>query len=468
MLCYSISWWGSEAGLKEELLLQVLQSILQAISALLSGWLMFMLVYQMVLTVLGFRRRTKDYADHAPQSRFLVLVPAHNEEKVIGDIIENLQRMDYPRELYDFYVIADNCTDGTAQRARSLGAKVIETHKESPDAPTGKPIALKKALEQLDDYAQRYDLMMIFDADNLIDVDMFREVNSQYLDKQKPDFIQCYLGSKNKTGVVAWFYYTSYTITNRFFQEAKYRLGLNCSIGGTGFAMTTSYLAKRGGWTTMSLTEDFEIQVEATLDGRRILWNHNTRVYDEKPTRVCASLRQKIRWAQGHWFVALRNTGKVFKGLFTGKIGLGEALSLITYMYSLSTYLIALIQLAISLVLLLPGFVYEPGEVTLVSYLGGLGIFVYSYFMLFYVADYMDNGISFRLRTVPLMIWSVMVNTVIAALSQLIGLAKRRQQQHWVKTEHSIDRCSKLRNPTLEEEKAAESSQKTDHLAEGM
>ena len=66
--------------------MQVLQSILQAISALLSGWLMFMLVYQMVLTVLGFRRRTKDYADHAPQSRFLVLVPAHNEEKVIGDI----------------------------------------------------------------------------------------------------------------------------------------------------------------------------------------------------------------------------------------------------------------------------------------------------------------------------------------------------------------------------------------------
>ena len=182
MLCYSISWWGSEAGLKEELLLQVLQSILQAISALLSGWLMFMLVYQMVLTVLGFRRRTKDYADHAPQSRFLVLVPAHNEEKVIGDIIENLQRMDYPRELYDFYVIADNCTDGTAQRARSLGAKAIETLKESPDAPTGNPIALKKALEQLDDYAQRYDLMMIFDADNLIDVDMFREVNSQYLD----------------------------------------------------------------------------------------------------------------------------------------------------------------------------------------------------------------------------------------------------------------------------------------------
>ena len=91
--------------------------------------------------------------------------------------------------------------------------------------------------------------MMIFDADNLMDTNMFREVNSQYLDKNKPDFIQCYLGSKNKSGVVAWFYYTSYTITNRFFQEAKYRLGLNCSIGGTGFATSTQYLAQRGGWT---------------------------------------------------------------------------------------------------------------------------------------------------------------------------------------------------------------------------
>ena len=81
--------------------------------------------------------------------------------------------------------------------------------------------------------------MMIFDADNLIDKHLFREVNSQWLDTEKPDFIQCYLGAKNKDGLIAWFYYTSYTITNHFFQLAKHRLGLNCSIGGTGFAVST-------------------------------------------------------------------------------------------------------------------------------------------------------------------------------------------------------------------------------------
>ena len=437
--------------------MQFLQGLLLTITAVLSAWLMIMLVYQMFLTVFGFKRKTKDYADHDPASRFLVLVPAHNEEAVIGDMIDNLNRMDYPRELYDFYIIADNCTDGTAEKARSLGAKVIETRKESPDAPTGKPIALKKALEIIGDYAQRYDLMMIFDADNLMDTNMFREVNSQYLDKNKPDFIQCYLGSKNKSGVVAWFYYTSYTITNRFFQEAKYRLGLNCSIGGTGFATSTQYLAQRGGWTTMSLTEDFEIQVEATLAGKRILWNHNTRIYDEKPTRIRASLRQKTRWAQGHWFVALRNTGKVFSALFAKRISLGEALSLLTYMYSLSTYLIALIQLVISLILMLPGFHYQADPPTLSSLLSGLAIFAYSYFMLFYLADRMDNGIRFHIRTLPLMIWSVIVNTVIAALSQLAGLWKHRQQQHWVKTEHSIQRNSAQRAPMAEDKRKAES-----------
>ena len=88
--------------MKEELLLQVLQSILLTISALLGGWLMFMLAYQMVLTVLGFLPRTKNYADHAPQSRFLVLVPAHNEEKVIGDIIRTFSAWTIPESFTIF------------------------------------------------------------------------------------------------------------------------------------------------------------------------------------------------------------------------------------------------------------------------------------------------------------------------------------------------------------------------------
>ena len=238
--------------------------------------------------------------------------------------------------------------------------------------------------------------------------------------------------------MVAWFYYTGYTLTNRFFDLAKHRLGLNCAIGGTGFAMSTEYLYERGGWTTMSLTEDYEIQVEATLEGRRILWNHVTRVYDEKPTSMRASIRQKIRWGQGHWFVTLRNTGKLFRALANGTVGFGEFLSLLTYMYSISAYVLALAQLVISVLLILTGGMTPRLEISWTSLLQGALLFSYSYLVLFYIADWMDNRIPFDIRTIPVMIGGFAANMIVGMFNQVVGLAKYRDQQHWVKTDHAI------------------------------
>ena len=414
-----------------------IRTLLEVLIWICGAFLTFNMIYQLVIGFWGFGKAKKDYKDHDPEMRFLVLVPAHNEEKVIGDIIENLKDMDYPRELYDFYIIADNCTDNTAEKARSLGAKVIETRNESPDAPTGKPIALKKALSTID-YRNAYDLLMIFDADNLIDRNMFREVNSQYLDKDRPDFIQCYLGAKNKKGPVAWVYYTGYTLSNRFFNLAKQRLGLNGVLGGTGFAMSTSYLAQRGGWTTMTLTEDYEMQVEAILDGRRIVWNHFTRVYDEKPTRLRAAIRQRIRWGQGHWFVTLHNSGKLVRALFAGRISIWEFLSLGTYMYSVAVMVAALLQLVFTAVLS-AAFSGQPlFNLSYQSLLISVLTVSYSYCFLFYYADWKDNGIRFSLKTIPPMVVAFFATAIITFFNQVFGLIRCRDQQHWVKTEHCI------------------------------
>lgn len=109
-----------------------------------NAWMTILLAYYIYLSVFGFRRNTRSYAPQAPQARFLILVPAHNEAAVIADMVHNLASLDYPSELYDFYIIADNCTDDTAQIARSLGAKVIETRKESKNAPTGQARCAEK------------------------------------------------------------------------------------------------------------------------------------------------------------------------------------------------------------------------------------------------------------------------------------------------------------------------------------
>ncbi len=419
-----------------------------------------LMIYQLGLSLFGFKKYHKNYQDHPPRTRFLVLVPAHNEETVIPDIIENLSHMEYPRELYDFYIIADNCSDRTEAVARQMGANVISLQKPSPDAPTGKPIALNRALNALEGYQDKYDLLMVFDADNLIDPNMFLEVNSQYISENRPEFIQCYLGVKNKKGVVAWFYYTSYTITNRFFQLAKSRLGLNCTIGGTGFAVDTGYLYQRGGWTTMSLTEDFEIQVEATIAGKRILWNHNVRVYDEKPTNAWVSYRQRTRWAQGHWYVTLRNTKKVFVALKEKQISVQEAVSILTYMYSLTAYIFIIFQILTALLFLVMDKIQQPAaamQAAVAHADGGSWVFtlssvfllLYSFFFLFYLADWMDNRITVKMRTLPIMAASFLLNALLVTCSQTMGLMRFRRQSQWVKTEHKIKRLDKGRDLRL-------------------
>lgn len=416
-------------------------------------WLMLLLVWQLLVSLFGFKRNTKDYQDHDPQMRFLVLVPAHNEEAVIGDIIENLLHMDYPRELYDFYILADNCTDATAEVACQKGAKVLEFFKDGPDAPTGKPIALQKAFKALEGYQEKYDLVMFFDADNLMDPNMFREVNSQYIDADgKADIIQCYLGAKNRKGMVALFYYMSYTITNRFFQYAKSRMGLNSVVGGTGFAVSAQYLHERGGWNSMSLTEDFELQIESTCEGRRILWNNNVRIYDEKPTRFRACFRQRVRWAQGHWYVAFKNTGKLCRAFMQRKIRPLEFFSTFLYMYSLTPYVFMVVQLILQGMLKgfeLVGWV-EPVHVQASAQSmqtlnqPGIFLFFYMFVFLFYVAEWMDNRIRPSIKVFIPMLVSMLVNTMVAGWAQVVGLWKHRQQSQWVKTEHSINRLEDM------------------------
>jgi len=426
---------------------QVVSAVIGAINWVMTLWLIVIILYQLYISVFGFKKVSKDYQEHDPKLRYLVLVPAHNEEAVISGIVENLQTMDYPDELYDFYILADNCEDRTAEIARSMGANVLETHKESPDDPTGKPIVLQKALKTLEGYGDKYDLVMFFDADNRIDTAMFREVNSQFLDHPEADIVQCYLGCKNKKGLVALYYYMSYTITNRFFQYAKSRIGINCVVGGTGFAVRADYLQKRGGWTAMSLTEDFELQVEATCEGKRILWNNNVRIYDENPTRWRASLRQRIRWAQGHWFVCFKNTKRIFRALREKRIGFGEFLSTFLYVYSLTPFIVMMIQLAFSLILQI--FVWTgltPVADSTISFWDwftvnypSLMVFLYSFIILFYVADWLDNREPFRPLSLFVNIFSLALNTVLVAGAQIWGLFRFRHQKVWVKTAHRIN-----------------------------
>ena len=261
---------------------------MQAITGLIGA-------YQVLLSVFGlvYRRKPLQYE---PKKRFAVLIAAHNEERVIAPLLQNLKRLDYPAELFDVYVIADNCTDRTAEIARMHGVYAAE---RVSDKDRGKGYAMRWMLARLAESATRYDAVVMVDADNLVGTNFLRVMNERLLEGKK--VIQGYLDIKNPyDSWVSISMAISYWYTNRMWQLARNNLGLSCALGGTGLCIDMPLL-QRLGWEATGLTEDVEFGAKCVSLGIYPVWAHDAKVYDEKPITLRASLGQRLRWMQGHF-----------------------------------------------------------------------------------------------------------------------------------------------------------------------
>ncbi|GAB6274215.1 MAG: glycosyltransferase family 2 protein [Peptococcaceae bacterium] len=272
--------------------------------------IIFVSGYYFFLSLFCLGQRKELYRHIPPTMRFALVIAAHNEEKVIKPLLESLFNQDYPKGLYHIFVVADNCRDQTAQVARGTGAVVFSRHDQKK---RGKGYALEFGFQKIFALKENFDALIIFDADNLVDPNFLRVMNYHLLKGEK--IIQGYLGVKNPgdswvTRAIAVGYY----ISNRFWQLAKYNVGLSCALGGTGMCIAVEVL-KEVGWQMDTLTEDLEFQTKALLLNRRVTWAHQAVVYDEKPLTIRQSMHQRLRWMQGHCDVAGRY---FFKLLYRG------------------------------------------------------------------------------------------------------------------------------------------------------
>jgi len=253
-------------------------------------------LYYLIISMFGWVRRKEPNAeDFKPVNKFAMIIAAHNEETVIAGIVKNLKSLKYPADMYEIFVIADNCSDKTAEIARKNGARVYERF--DPEHK-GKGFGLEWMFKNLFALDEHYDAICILDADNLVSKNFLMEMNKQLCLGHK--VIQGYLDSKNPHDTwISGNYSLSYWISNRLFQLPRHYLGLNCALGGTGFVMATSVL-KEIGWGATCLTEDLEFSIKLVLKGMRVAWAHDAHVYDEKPLKLKQSWRQRVRWMQGH------------------------------------------------------------------------------------------------------------------------------------------------------------------------
>lgn len=246
--------------------------------------------------------------------KFMAILPAHNEEAVIGNLIESLKKQSYPKELLDVYVIADNCTDGTAKVAREKGAIVLERFDEEHKT---KGYALQWFLQQKIEENADYDAFCVFDADNIVDSEFFKNMNKKLC--QGEEIVQGYRDIKNPTDTwITAGYAIFYWTMNRFYHLARYNLGLSPLINGTGF-MVKFDVIKPNGWDTETLTEDIEFSLKNIAKGRKLGWATDAIVYDEQPLKFSQSWKQRSRWTVGHMQCMKLYTKDLAKGVKENK-----------------------------------------------------------------------------------------------------------------------------------------------------
>ena len=229
------------------------------------------------------------------EHRFMAIIPAHNEEAVIGNLIESLKNQTYNKELYDIYVIADNCTDNTAKIAKQAGAIVYERFDATKKT---KGYALNWFLKQKIEENAPYDAFFVFDADNIVDKNFIVNMNKKLC--QGEDVVQGYRDIKNPTD--SWItagYAIFYWTMHRFYHLARYNLGLSPLLNGTGF-MVRFDVVKPNGWDTETLTEDIEFSLKRIIAGKKLGWATDAIVYDEQPVGFKQSWSQRSRWTVGH------------------------------------------------------------------------------------------------------------------------------------------------------------------------
>ena len=266
--------------------------------------------YQMVVSLCALvKLKDKPYLTNK-KHKFMAIIPAHNEEKVVGNLIESLRQQNYPKELYDIYVIADNCTDSTAKVAKEAGAIVYERF--DPDHKT-KGYALQWFLKQKIEENADYDAFFVFDADNIVDKNFIVNMNKKLC--QGEDVVQGYRDIKNPTdnwitAGYALFYWTMH----RLYHLARYNIGLSPLLNGTGF-MVRFDVVKPNGWETETLTEDIEFSLKRIIQGKKLGWATDAIVYDEQPTSFKQSWSQRSRWTVGHMQCIKRYTVELFNSV---------------------------------------------------------------------------------------------------------------------------------------------------------
>lgn len=223
---------------------------------------------------------------------FAILIPAHNEEVLLGQLLKTLLQLDYPAERYSIYLVADNCTDSTTTVAHSYTG--VHVYERIDNEKRGKGYALHWIMQQLEAEGHIHDAYLILDADSVVATNYLHAL-SQELAKGG-QALQGHNTVLNTTAspstILRW---VALTLVNHIRPLGRTGIGGSASINGNGFCLSRTLL-ERFPWQSYSLTEDYHYYLSLIQNGERIHYVPEAQVRSHMPTTFSQLQTQDIRW----------------------------------------------------------------------------------------------------------------------------------------------------------------------------
>lgn len=281
-------------------------------------WAVFglFLCHYVIFTVIGIFKRKK-FPPTQTKLKYGIIIGARNEESVIGELIDSIQASDYPQDKLQIFIVAHNCTDKTAEIARSKGATVYE-YNNPAERTVG--FAYRYLVDRInEDYGcENYDGFFVINADNTVSQNYFTKMNDAFVATNKKSVITSYRNSKNfGSNVMSCLYGIFFISSCRLESCGRTVCGCSTRVSGTGYVFNSELL--KNGWEYVTLTEDWEFTADRVARGSKVLYCDEAEFFDEQPTTMGVMFRQRLRWARGHMIVFFTRFKTLFKSFFTPK-----------------------------------------------------------------------------------------------------------------------------------------------------
>ncbi len=294
--------------------------IVNLVFSIIFGVYALMMLHFIVFGIIGVFAYKK-YPKTDIKNKYGIIIPARNEELVVGNLIESIHKTDYPQDKLHIFVIAHNCTDKTAEVARALAkegfAQVSVYEYNNPNECT-MGYAFRHLFGRIEeDYGtQSYDGFFIFNADNIVEKNYFTKMNDAFEYYDHKYVVASFRNSKNfGSNVISGLYGMYFSLGCVCEFRGRNVCGCSTRIAGCGYVISSKIV--ENGWPYVTLTEDWEFSADQILSNNKIRYCDEAIFYDEQPTSFKVMWRQRVRWSRGHLLVLLSRVGDLIKALFS-------------------------------------------------------------------------------------------------------------------------------------------------------